>query len=112
MKPILTLLAVTAALGFVVYLNYLHSTQLTADLPFIKNIDFNRFQGRWYEIASKPNVIEKKCKCGQSVDTLKTPLEFELSESCMILGKNVTSKSSIKADGPGLGNFTNWNGPL
>jgi|JI6StandDraft_1071083.scaffolds.fasta_scaffold59663_5 lipocalin len=41
---------------------------VTADLPFIKNIDFYKFQGIWYEIASKPNIIEKKCLCGQSLD--------------------------------------------
>lgn len=39
-------------------------------------------------------------------------VKFDLHESCLILGKNVTSKSNIVADKPGLGNFTNWNGPL
>jgi apolipoprotein D and lipocalin family protein len=83
-----------------------------ADLPFVKNLDYNKFQGLWYEIASKPNAIEKNCKCGQSFDTLKSATYFELQESCMMFGRNITSKSTIVSDAPGLGNFTNHNGPL
>lgn len=82
------------------------------DLPFVKNIDFDSMAGRWYEIASKPNIIEKKCTCAQSVDTFYRPTTFHLSESCVVFGKNITSNSTIVADAPGLGNFTNHNGPL
>jgi apolipoprotein D and lipocalin family protein len=81
------------------------------DLPFEKNMNFTRFMGLWYNIASKPNIFEKKCKCGQTVDTLVESLVIDLSESCLILGKNVTSKSKVVASVPGYGNWTNYNGP-
>ena len=37
-------------------------------------MDFERFMGLWYNIASLPNIIENKCKCAQTVDTLLTDL--------------------------------------
>lgn len=67
--------------------------------------------GLWYNIASKPNIIEKKCKCAQTVDRLIDTLVIELSESCLILGQNITSKSKAIATIPGYGNWTNVNGP-
>ena len=82
------------------------------ELPFVKDIDFKRFMGVWYNIASLPNAIEKNCKCAITSDSLETDLIINLSESCMILGRNVTSKSKAVATVPGYGNWTNWNGPL
>jgi apolipoprotein D and lipocalin family protein len=88
------------------------TADVAADLPFIKNIDYKRYEGLWYEIASLPNALEKNCKCAQSLDALTSQTHFDLHESCLIFGKNITSKSSLAADAPGLGNFTNWNGPI
>lgn len=39
-------------------------------------------------------------------------MHIDLSESCMIFGRNITSKSKAIADVKGYGNWTNWNGPL
>lgn len=36
---------------------------------------------------------------------------IELSESCLIFGKNITSNSKAVATIPGYGNWTNVNGP-
>ncbi len=67
--------------------------------------------GLWYDIAFKPDFIEKNCKCAQSVNTLVESLVIDLSESCLIFGKNITSKSKAVATIPGYGNWTNFNGP-
>lgn len=45
-----------------------------AELQFVKNIDFKRFMGVWYDIASLPNAIEKNCRCPQTSDTLQSEL--------------------------------------
>ena len=68
--------------------------------------------GVWYNIASLPNAIESNCKCAQTSDTLESELVIDLSESCLIFGRNITSKSKVVASVPGYGNWTNWNGPL
>ena len=81
-------------------------------MDFVKDMDFKRFMGVWYNIASLPNIIEKDCKCAQSADTLISELVIELSESCLFFGKNVTSKSKAVAKVNGYGNWTNLNGPL
>lgn len=78
----------------------------------MKNMDFKRFMGIWYDIASLPNAIEKNCKCPQSLDTLQSDLVIELAESCVMFGKNITSKSKAVATVPGYGNWTNVNGPI
>jgi lipocalin len=55
-------------------INDIESLNTKDDLPFAKDIDFPRFMGVWYNIASLPNIIENKCKCAQTVDTLLTDL--------------------------------------
>lgn len=60
-------------------------------------MDFKRFMGLWYNIASLPNAIDKNCKCPQSLDTLESPLHINLAESCLIFGKNITSNSKAVA---------------
>lgn len=45
------------------------SVETATDLPFIRNLDFWDYQGVWYEIASKPSLVEKKCKCAQVADS-------------------------------------------
>lgn len=83
-----------------------------SQLDFVKGMNFTRFMGIWYNIASLPNAIEKNCKCPQSLDTLKSELVIELAQSCLIFGKNITSNSKAVATVDGYGNWTNWNGPL
>jgi lipocalin len=68
--------------------------------------------GLWYTIAALPNAIEKNCKCAQTFNTLVSDLVVELAESCVIFGKNITSKSKAVATVNGYGNWTNVNGPI
>ena len=75
-------------------------------------MDFKRFMGLWYNIASLPNIIESRCKCAQTIDKLESDLIIDLSESCFIFGKNVTSNSKAVATVPGYGNWTNVMGPV
>ena len=72
-KSLLTLVGLTTLLIASIYVaNDNRNPQPMAhkDLPFVKEINFTRFMGLWYNIASKPNIIESKCKCAQTVDTL------------------------------------------
>ncbi len=39
------------------------SCHSTKELPTIKVLDVNRYQGTWYEIARLPNTFEKGLKC-------------------------------------------------
>lgn len=60
-KTIATLLGLTALLLTSIYV--MNGSQQTSeviakDLPFEKNMNFTRFMGLWYNIASKPNIIE------------------------------------------------------
>lgn len=75
-------------------------------------MDFQKFMGIWYNIASLPNAIEKNCRCPQTFDTLEEKLTINLAESCLIFGKNITSNSKAVATVNGYGNWTNVNGPL
>lgn len=68
--------------------------------------------GLWYTIAALPNAIQKNCKCSQTFDTLVSDLVIELAESCLIFGRNITSKSKAVATVNGYGNWTNVNGPI
>lgn len=106
----ITFLAVLSAAFF--FTNPFTVEKTYSDLDFVRDIDFHRFMGVWYDIASLPNFIEKGCKCPQSVDTLLEDLVIGLSESCVILGKNITSNSKAVAKTYGYGNWTNWNGPI
>lgn len=112
------LTAIIAATLATAYLYYqatpVPEEQLNApsELQFVKNMDFKRFMGIWYVIASMPNALEKNCKCPKTLDTLQSDLVIELAESCLILGKNITSKSKAIATVPGYGNWTSVNGPI
>ena len=62
------------------------------DLPVV-TLDLPKMMGRWYNIAHKPIIFEKFCKCSRTIDTLVEPMKISLSESCLILGRNITSNS-------------------
>ena len=69
-------------------------------------IIFIAIQSR-YSIANKPNIIEKFCKCARTTDTLLEPNKIQLSESCLIFGKNITSVSYAIPQAENSGRWTN-----
>lgn len=62
------------SVAFTLYNYQEEKVQVSApsQLDFVKNMDFKKFMGLWYNIASLPNAIEKNCKCPQSFDTLQS----------------------------------------
>ena len=73
--PVLALLSIS--LG-VVLNNVERVESAPGPIDFVKDIDFPRFMGIWYNIASLPNIIESNCKCPQSKDTLESELYIGL----------------------------------
>jgi lipocalin len=65
--------------------------------------------GKWYVIASKPNLIEKNCKCARTTDTRIDAKTIELAETCVMLGKWITSKSKAIIEEENTGRWTNVN---
>lgn len=114
MKTIVGLITLAAVLSALTIYSSTQSKkdETAADLEYVRDMDFKRYMGLWYNIASLPNAIEKNCKCPQSFDTLQNPLTVGLAQSCVIFGKNITSNSKAVASVDGYGNWTNWNGPL
>lgn len=77
MKENLALLAAfLVAIASISMVTFQKTNEINLDAPsqldFVKGMDFKRFMGIWYDIASLPNAIEKGCKCPQSLDTLQS----------------------------------------
>ena len=87
---------------------YMYQGANKVNVEFVQDLDVERFMGEWFVIASKPNLIEKNCRCSRSVDTLVDAKTIELAETCWIFGKRVTSKSKAIIEEPRTGRWTNW----
>jgi apolipoprotein D and lipocalin family protein len=53
----------------------------------VSNVDLNRFQGRWYEIAAIPHWFEKNCECTTSEYSNRGNY-LEVTNSCRKEGKS------------------------
>lgn len=81
MKTIVGLITLAAVLSALTIYSSTQSKkdETAADLEYVRDMDFKRYMGLWYNIASLPNAIEKNCKCPQSFDTLQNPLTVGLA---------------------------------
>lgn len=56
-------------------------------LQTVLNVDLNRYAGKWYEIASYPQVFQKGCHC--------TTAEYTLSDKGYVIVENRCYKDSV-----------------
>lgn len=56
-KEIVTFALIFAASALLAIITNLPGSSINDDLPFVKDMDFKRFMGVWYSIASLPNFI-------------------------------------------------------
>ena len=110
MKALLVVGAITVFAG--VYLlmnntNVMLGSEGNQDLAYVQNLDIDKYMGRWYVIASKPNIIESNCHCARSMDTRIDEKTIELAETCKIFGKWITSKSKAIIEEANSGRWTN-----
>lgn len=86
------------------------------NIDYVRDLDIERYMGLWYVIASKPNIIEKYCKCARTEDVLVDDSTIELAETCwllgnfikfIIIGKKITSRSKAIIEEPRTGHWTN-----
>lgn len=58
----------------------------TQTLQTVPNVDLNKYQGKWYEIASFPHRFQKGCHC--------TTAEYTLSDKGYVIVENRCNKES------------------
>ena len=56
-------------------------------LQTVKQVDLNRYLGKWFEIASFPQFFQKGCNC--------TTAEYSLSDKGFVIVENKCNKDSI-----------------
>lgn len=69
MMKILLVVGAIILLAGVYELTKSSRNNVDSDFPYVKNLDIDKFMGRWYVIAAKPNLIEKNCHCARTLDT-------------------------------------------
>lgn len=56
-------------------------------LQTVPNVDLNKYAGKWYEIASYPQIFQKGCHC--------TTAEYTLSEKGYMIVENRCNRDSV-----------------
>ncbi|WP_035669939.1 lipocalin family protein [Flavobacterium sp. 83] len=56
-------------------------------LQTVPNVDLNKYVGKWYEIASYPQIFQKGCHC--------TTAEYTLSEKGYMIVENRCNRDSV-----------------
>ena len=63
-------------------------TSLSAqELQTVPNVDLNKYAGKWYKIASYPQIFQKGCHCSTA--------EYTLSEKGYVIVENRCNKGSV-----------------
>ena len=57
MKIVFSIISLAFIALITAFISRQQMPQAPPDLPFVKDIDFHRFMGVWYNIASLPNPI-------------------------------------------------------
>lgn len=60
------------------------------ELKTVPNVDLNKYQGKWYEIASFPQKFQKGCHC--------TTAEYTISDKGFVIVENRCNKDSINGE--------------
>jgi apolipoprotein D and lipocalin family protein len=75
-------------LNFFALLLVMTITTLNAQkLQTVPNVDLNKYAGKWYEIASYPQIFQKGCHC--------TTAEYTLSEKGYMIVENRCNRDSV-----------------
>ena len=75
-------------LNFFTLLLVMTITTLNAQkLQTVPNVDLNKYAGKWYEIASYPQIFQKGCHC--------TTAEYTLSEKGYMIVENRCNRDSV-----------------
>jgi apolipoprotein D and lipocalin family protein len=72
------------------FFGLLTMTAIAQPLETVKNVDINKYSGKWYEIASFPQKFQEGCHC--------TTAEYTLSDKGFVIVENRCNEGSI--DGP------------
>jgi len=67
----------------ILFINTTNSQEIKA----VDNFDLKKYMGKWYEIASYPQIFQKGCHC--------TTAEYTLSEKGYVIVENRCKKGSI-----------------
>lgn len=59
-------------------------------LQTVANVDIDKYSGKWYEIASYPQVFQKGCHC--------TSAEYTLSDKGFVIVENRCNKGSVDGE--------------
>lgn len=62
-------------------------TGLSQTLQTVPSVDLNKYAGKWYEIASYPQIFQKGCHC--------TTAEYTLSDKGYVIVENRCNKDSV-----------------
>ncbi len=68
----------------------------TKELKTVDEVDLNRYQGKWYEIASFPNSFQKGCACTTAEYTPINETEIRVMNTCQKGEKVVKAKAKAK----------------
>ena len=85
MKKIMFLRSIS---NLFIFLLVMIITSLNAqELQTVPNVDLNKYAGKWYEIASYPQIFQKGCHCSTA--------EYTLSEKGYVIVENRCNKGSV-----------------
>ncbi len=69
------------------YLTMITSNAISQELQTVPKVDLKKYSGKWYEIASFPQIFQKGCHC--------TTAEYTLSNKGYVIVENRCNRDSI-----------------
>lgn len=76
---------------FIFFLALIMTTNVNSQkLQTVANVDIDKYSGKWYEIASYPQVFQKGCHC--------TSAEYTLSDKGFVIVENRCNKGSVDGE--------------
>jgi apolipoprotein D and lipocalin family protein len=73
---------------FILFIFMLTISTKSQTLQTVPYVDLKKYSGKWYEIASYPQLFEKGCHC--------TTAEYTLSEKGYVIVENRCNRDSVK----------------
>ncbi len=76
------------------------------ELPIVQNVNLNKYQGLWYEVARLPAIFQQGCVDSTANYTLNSDNTVTVINRCIVNGKTIESrgiaKPNYRANQPGI----------
>lgn len=96
----ITIVVIVVIIIIILWIIFAQSSKPSKNLPIIDQVDLNRYQGLWYEVARLPVVFQRGCVNSTANYTLNENKTMHVVNQCDVNGNTITATGTAYPNYP------------